>query len=150
MGENGVKIVSIIREKVLEMKFYPALESYAVSDAAALKAEYSAAGDFTPARIGEQHFFFKSGLRTCYLPLDAVTRVFRRVEIVNARMGCCNNGLPMESIVLCGEGERELVQVRVQTERMAKALLAALEQACPNAASGYVRDPEQKGAIRHV
>ena len=56
----------------------------------------------------------------------------------------------MESVVLCGEAEQELVQIRTQTERMSKALLAALETACPNAASGYVRDPKQKSAIRHV
>lgn len=132
------------------MKFQPALPSFTVSDPEALKTEYAAAEDFAPARIGTRHLFFKSGFRTCYLPLNQITRVFRRVEIVNARMGCCNNGLPMESVVLCGEGERELVQIRTQTERMSKALLAALEAACPQAESGYVRDPKQKSAIRHV
>lgn len=132
------------------MRFSPVSEQYASANPDTLKAEYDAAEDFSPARLGSAHVFFKSGLRTCYVPLDAVTRVFRRVEIVNARIGCCNNGLPMESVVLCGEDERELVQIRLQTERMSKALLAALEQACPNAASGYVRDPKQKGAIRHV
>lgn len=132
------------------MKFHSALPSYSASDVEALKTEYAAAEDFTPARIGTAHLFFKSGFRMCYLPLDQITRVFRRVEIVNARMGCCNNGLPMESIVICGEEERELVQIRMQTERMSKALLAALEKACPNAESGYVRDPDQKGAIRHA
>ena len=131
------------------MKFYPVL-SNAAADAAVLKAEYAAAEDFAPARIGDTHLFFKSGLRTCYLPLDAIRRIFRRVEIVNARMGCCNNGLPMESVVLCGEGEQELVQIRMQTERMSRALLSALEKACPQAASGYVRDPEQKSAIRRI
>jgi hypothetical protein len=56
----------------------------------------------------------------------------------------------MESIVLCGAAGQELVQIRMQTERMSKALLAALEKACPQAESGYVRDPEQKTAIRHI
>ena len=132
------------------MKFYSALTKEPSADSAALKAEYAAAEDFTPARIGTEHFFFKSGLRTCFLPLSEITRVFRRVEIVNAVVGCCNNGMPMESIVLCGAEEKELVQIRLQTERMAKALLKGLEDACPNAAIGYVRDPDQKTAIRHV
>lgn len=131
------------------MKLYPVLPN-AKEDAAALKAEYAAAEDFTPARLGDTHLFFKAGLRTYYVPLAAIRRVFRRVEIVNARMGCCNNGLPMESVVLCGEAERELVQIRMQTERMSKALLAAIEKACPQAESGYVRDPGQKSAIRQI
>ena len=131
------------------MKFYPVL-SNAAADAAVLKAEYAAAEDYAPARLGAEHLFFKAGLRTWYVPLREIRRVFRRVEIVNARMGCCNNGLPMESVVLCGEGEQELVQIRMQTERMSRALLSALEKACPQAASGYVRDPEQKSAIRRI
>ena len=95
-------------------------------------------------------FSSRRACSTYYVPLAAIRRVFRRVEIVNARMGCCNNGLPMESVVLCGEAERELVQIRMQTERMSKALLAAIEKACPQAESGYVRDPGQKSAIRQL
>lgn len=148
MEHHGAKIIA--KRQVFEMKFRSVLQTDTVPDEAALKAEYAAAEDFTPARIGARHFFFKSGFRTCYVPLSAITRVFRRVEIVNALVGCCNNGMPMESIVLCGAEEKEIVQVRLQTERMSKALLAALEKACPNAASGYVRDPDQKTAIRHV
>ena len=132
------------------LKLYPVIKSDGKADPAALQAEYAAAEDYTPARIGTEHFFFRAGLRTYYLPLRSVRRVFRRVEIVNARMACCGNGLPMESIVLCGEGDAELVQVRMETERLSKALLAALEKACPEAESGYVRPPEQKTAVRHV
>lgn len=132
------------------MRFSPVLTSDPAKDAAVLKAEYAAAEDFTSARVGQTHLFFRTGLRVGYLPLDAVTRVFRRVEFINAQMGCCENSLPMESVVLCGAEERELVQVRLQSERMAKALLEALEKACPQAEIGYVRAPEQKSAIRTV
>ena len=82
------------------MKFRPVLPSDAAADDAVLAAEYASAEDFTPARVGTDHFFFRSGLRMYYLPLSAVRRVFRRVEIVNARVACCGNGLPMESVVL--------------------------------------------------
>ena len=85
-----------------------------------------------------------------YLPLNVIRRVFRRVEIVNARFACCGNGLPMENVVLQGDNELELVQVRMENERISKALLAALEKACPEAESGYVRPPEQKTAVRQV
>ena len=72
------------------------------------------------------------------------------MELVNARMGCCNQGLPMESIVVCGAEEQELAQIRFGSERMSKALLAALEKACPQAKFGYERPPEQETAVRTV
>lgn len=131
------------------MRFYPLLKDAAV-DAAVLEPEYTAGEDFTPAKLGAAHFFFKSGRKVYYMPYDAVTRCFRRVELVNARMGCCNQGIPMESVVICGAEERELAQIRVGSERMSKALLEALSQRCPNAQIGYVRAENQKTAVRYV
>lgn len=131
------------------MKFLP-LDKALTADAAALEQEYAAAEDFTPAKLGGAHFFFKTGRKVYYIPYGAVTRVFRRVELVNARMGCCNQGIPMESIVICGDGEQELAQIRVGSERMSKALLEALGERCANAEIGYVRSPEQESAVRYV
>ena len=131
------------------MKFIPLLQESA-ADASALSQEYARAEEFAPAKIGETQFFFKAGRKIYYLPLTEITRCFRRVELVNARMGCCNQGLPMENIVVCGAEEQELVQIRFGSERMSKALLAALEQACPHAKFGYERPPEQETAVRTV
>ena len=131
------------------MKFIPLLKGSA-ADASALSQEYAEAEEFAPAKIGETQFFFKAGRKIYYLPLTEITRCFRRVELVNARMGCCNQGLPMESIVVGGAEEQELVQIRFGSERMSKALLAALEQACPQAKFGYERPPEQETAVRTV
>ena len=69
-----------------------------------LEQEYAQAEDYVPAKIGASYFFFKVGRKVYYLPLNEITRCFRRVELVNARMGCCNQGLPMESVIVCGEG----------------------------------------------
>ena len=131
------------------MKFTPLLKESAANPSA-LSQEYAEAEDFAPAKLGAAHFFFKVGRKVYYLPLSEITRCFRRVELVNARMGCCNQGLPMESVIVCGEGERELAQIRVATERMSKALLAALQNACPQAKFGYERPPEQETAVRIV
>lgn len=132
------------------MKFIPLQAEAAAAEKAALEQEYASAEDFTPAKIGETHFFFKVGRKIYYLPLAAVTRCFRRVELVNARMGCCNQGLPMESVVICGEAEQELAQIRLATEREGKALLKALQKACPEAKIGYDRPPEQETAVRQI
>lgn len=131
------------------MKFLP-LQKDLTAEASALEQEYAAAEDYTPAKLGGAHLFFKSGRKVYYLPYGAVTRCFRRVELVNARMGCCNQGIPMESVVICGEGEQELAQIRLATERLSKALLEALGNRCENAQIGYVRAPDQKSAVRYV
>jgi len=122
----------------------------AAPEKAVLESEYENAAEFTPARIGDTHFFFRTGRKVYYISLAEITRCFRRVELINARMGCCNQGLPMESVVVCGEGEKELAQIRLASERMGKALLSALETACPNAQFGYVRAPDQTGAVRQI
>lgn len=132
------------------MKYVSLQPETAAPDKTALESEYECAADFAPARIGETRFFFKTGRKIYHIPLSQITRCFRRVELVNARMGCCNQGLPMESVVVCGEGEKELAQIRLASERMGKALLSALETACPNAQIGYVRAPDQDGAVRQV
>ena len=109
------------------MKFIPLLKGSA-ADESLLSQEYAQAEEFAPAKLG--------------------ARCFRRVELVNARMGCCNQGLPMESIVVCGAEEQELAQIRFGSERMSKALLSALEKVCPQAKFGYERPPEQETAVR--
>ena len=135
---------------VSSMKFIALQPEAEAADKTALEQEYEHAEDFAPARIGDTRFFFKVGRKVWYLPLASITRVFRRVELVNARMGCCNQGLPMESVVVCGADEQELAQIRLATERMGKALLAALKKACPNAKVGYERPEGQETAVRSV
>ena len=135
---------------VSSMKFIALQPEAEAADKTALEQEYEHAEEFAPARIGDTRFFFKVGRKVWYLPLASITRVFRRVELVNARMGCCNQGIPMESVVICGAEERELAQIRVGSERMSKALLEALSQRCPNAQIGYVRAENQKTAVRYV
>ena len=127
-----------------------ALIPEAAADESLLLREYEAGEDFTPARPGDVHLFFKAGRKVYYVPYPAITRCFRRVELVNARVGCCNQGLPMESVVVCGAEEQELAQIRVGSERMSKALLEALGERCKNAQIGYVRAADQETAVRYV
>ncbi len=132
------------------MKWIPLEPTAEAPEKDALETEYRAGRELVPATLGAQHLFFKAGRKVYFIPYARITRVFRRVEIVNARMGCCNNGLPVENLVVCGEGEKELAQIRFTTERAGKAALEALQEACPNAQFGYVRDPEQTTAVRQV
>ena len=104
------------------MKFISLQDKTVRADQKALAQEYSGGAEYTPARIGTEHFFFKSGLKVYYLPLAEITRCFRRVEFIDSRVGCCEMGMPMESMVICGPEETELAQIRMAGERMGKAL----------------------------
>ena len=132
------------------MKFISLPDKAVAADGAAMAAEYGEAKEFAPARIGAEHFFFKSGRKVYFLPLGAITRCFRRVEFVDSRMGCCETSMPMESLVVCADDEQEVAQIRMAGERMGKALLAALQEACPNAKFGYDRPSHQTSAIRQI
>lgn len=133
------------------MKFIPLETMDAVLDMAVLESEYSEGRELAPVRFGSQHFFFKVRRKVYYIPYEKITRCFRRVELVDARMGCCFTALDMENIVICGAEEQELAQIRLSGgERVGKVVLDTLQEKCPNAEIGYVRDPEQKTCFRTV
>lgn len=132
------------------MKFIPLEQTDENLEKSVLENEYSAGREITPVRFGAQHFFFKSGRKVYYISYEKITRCFRRVEIMDTRMGCCMTALDMENIVLCGAEEKEIAQIRLSGERVGKVVLEALQEACPNAEIGYVRDPEQKTCVRTV
>lgn len=133
------------------MKFIPLEPMDAVLDMAVLESEYSEGRELAPVRFGSQHFFFKVRRKVYYIPYEKITRCFRRVELVDTRMGCCMTGLDIENIVICGAEEQELAQIRFSGgERIGKVVLDTLQEKCPNAEIGYVRDPEQKTCFRTI
>lgn len=132
------------------MKFIPLVPMETVPEKEALEQEYLAGRELSPVRFGMQHFFFKNRRRVYYIPYTGITRCFRRVQLVDARMGCCFTGLDVENIVLCGAEEQEIAQIRFSNERVGKVVLETLQENCPNAQIGYVRAPEQKTCFRTV
>lgn len=112
------------------MKFYPVTEGHA--DETTLAADYKAAHAIGTMRIGQNALFFRSGMKTYYIPYSCVTRCFRRVVLVPARMCCGRGNLAVEHMVFC-EGERELVQIQLPGEKAGKAALAELKTKIPGA-----------------
>lgn len=133
------------------MKFIPVDQTDEALEKETLENEYREGRELAPVRFGSQHFFFKVGRKVYYIPYEKITRCFRRVELVDARMGCCFTALDMENIVICGAEEQELAQIRLSGgERVGKVVLDTLQEKCPQAEIGYVRDPEQKTCFRTV
>ena len=116
------------------MNFTPLTAS--VEDPAALASEYKTARQIGRVRLGELRLFCRAGLRVYYIPYRDVRRVFRRVQLVPAKMCCGRGDLEVENLVVCGEDDRELFQVQLPGTRAAKLLMTELERRIPEAAVG--------------
>ena len=109
-------------------KFYPLTET--VLDDATLDQEFKDARQIGPCRIGETCLMIRSKLKNYYVPYSDVTRFYRRVKIVKARVCCGRGEMEMEHLVVCGE-QGELAEVQVPGTRAAVGLMDALKAVMP-------------------
>lgn len=71
-------------------------------DTADLSAQYKAGRRIGVVTLGEQYLFFRRLWKGYYIPYDALSRFFRRVVAVPAKIGCCNTGeIRVEHLILC-------------------------------------------------
>ena len=130
------------------MRFVHLVQESGVPDAQTVRAwnaEYKAGRRIGIIRLGRQHIFFRKGLTVYAAPYAQISRYFRRVLTVPARIGCCAGGeLHIEHLVLCGgaSGGRELAQIQVPGERAARILMDELRRLAPDAASGCPKPAE--------
>lgn len=114
------------------MKFYPLVQAETESDSEKLKKEYQAAREAGRIRLGTDSLFFRSGLKTYYIPYVDVKRCFRRVMMVPAKLCCGKGDLPVENLVICDEN-KELAQIQLPGTRAAKILMEELKELMPEA-----------------
>ena len=112
------------------MKYHQVTQT-ALSDEA-LKEAYANAHVIGSLRIGDAALFFRAGMKTYYIPYSDVTRCFRRVQLVPARMCCGRGDLAVENLVICS-GETELAQIALPGEKAGKAALEELKKRIPQA-----------------
>ena len=116
------------------MKFYPLTASQ--TDGHQLESEYKVARQVGKLRLGELHIYFKSGIKTYYIPYRDVRRCFRRVESVPAKLCCGNGEFQIENLVICGDNDTELAQIQLPGTKAAKLLMEELEERMPDAEFG--------------
>ena len=111
-----------------------------------LANEYRAGHRVGVLTLGTCHLFFRRRLTLYALPYAQISRYFRRVLAVPARIGCCTGGeLRIEHLVICcadASGEREVAQIQLPGERAAKAVMEELRALAPGAASGRPQQQE--------
>lgn len=106
---------------------------------ALLQPEYAQAYAVGKLRLGQEHLYFRAGLRTYFIAYRDICRYFRRVTQVPAKMCCGHGNFEIESLVVC-DAERELAQIELPGARAAKAVMARLAELAPDAAVGPRRD----------
>ena len=110
------------------MRFYEATGT--VLDEAALKNNYKNAHEIGVLRIAEECVFFRSGLKTYYIAYPDISRFFRRVQSVPAKLCCGRGTFEIENLVLMS-GDKEIAQIQMPGERAGKAAMAELREKLP-------------------
>lgn len=103
-----------------------------IADMGILQTEYKNARQIGVLRIGESCLYVKRGFRVYYIPYNDISRCFRRVMLVPAKLCCGKGEIPVENLVICTK-EGELAQVQLPGTKAAKALMEALKEKMPEA-----------------
>lgn len=114
------------------MKFYPLT---AAADDAVLKSDHSAGRAIGNVQLGAKYLFFKEKRKVYYIPYGDLTRVFRRVMMVQTKMCCGKGNLEIENLVICGEAG-ELAQVQLPGARAGVILLEEIAKRAPHVLIG--------------
>ena len=122
------------------MKFYPLTNELA---AEVVAAGYKEGREIGKVRLGSKCLYFRDKLKVYYIPYEDMTRVFRRVLLIPAKMCCGKGDFEVENIVICtAEGEK--AQIQLPGERAGKILLEELTRLAPHAEVGKPGDLAQK------
>lgn len=121
------------------MNFYPLTQAEYGQEA--LKTEYKSAREIGKIRLGTENLFFRNGLKTYFIPYTDITRCFRRVMMVPAKLCCGKGDLQVENLVIW-DAKREVAQIQLPGTKAARILMEELKQLIPNAQ--FSRPPETK------
>ena len=101
-------------------------------DAQSLDAEYKGAREVGIIRLGETCLFFKKQLKKYYIPYEEITRCFRRVVSVPARLCCGKGDFSIENLVVY-VGDMEIAQIQLPGTKAARILIEELKLLIPHA-----------------
>ena len=118
------------------MKLYPLASELAPEVAA---AGYKEGREIGKIRLGAKALYFRDKLKVYYIPYEDMTRVFRRVLLIPAKMCCGKGDFEVENIVICTE-KGEVAQIQLPGERAGKIALEELAKRATNAEVGKPKD----------
>lgn len=122
------------------MKFYSLTD--ATIEQQELQTDYQSAHEVGIMRLGNASLFFRKKFRIYYVPYQQITRCYRRVMLVPARMCCGKGDLAIENLVIHDQ-TGELAQIQLPGTKAAKLVMEELKEKLPHADFSC---PEQKEA----
>ena len=114
------------------MKFYPLTAAAPDVD---LKTDYDGGRAIGNVQLGNTYLFFKDKRKLYYIPYADVTRVFRRVQLVQTKMCCGKGNLEVENLVICTEAG-EIAQIQLPGARAGVILLEEVAKRAPHVQVG--------------
>ena len=76
------------------------IKEYKKNTDAALDADFEAAAPFGKVKVGQHALYWKAVLRWRYARFAEIRRIYRRVEEVRGKTGCCSNDFSVHKLVL--------------------------------------------------
>ncbi len=124
------------------MKFYDMAGS-SVKDEA-MEIEYKAAREIGIVRTGTETLFFRRKLKTYYIPYSEITRLYRKVYLVPAKMCCGSGDLAVENLIVCTPAG-QAAEIQLPGTRAAKILIEELKKLVPHAEFTKPAEEEKSG-----
>lgn len=66
----------------------------------AVDRDYEAAAPFARIRVGDKFLFYKGLLKWNYISLTEAVRIYRRMEEVRGKTGCCSNDFSIHTLIV--------------------------------------------------
>ncbi|MCQ2593128.1 MAG: hypothetical protein MJ188_10145 [Treponema sp.] len=110
------------------MKFISVEDS---TETSSLAQEYKGAREIGVVRLGETCLFFKKLFRIYFIPYKCLSRAYRRVLLVPAKMCCGSGDLPVENLVIHNSKDEEVAVVSMPGAKAAVILLEELKVKSP-------------------
>lgn len=98
-----------------------------------LKTDLQGARQIGAICLGNDCLFIKKVLKTYYIPYSKITRAYRRVFLVPAKMCCASGNLEVQSVVIETAAKGEVANVNLPGERAVEILLQELKSRAPSA-----------------
>ena len=122
------------------MKFH-ALTSTSV-ETNLLKTEYKSGREIGIIRLVESCLFFRRRLKVYYIPYTEMTRAFRRVMSVPAKLCCGKGEFVIENLVIYNK-ETEVAQIQLPGTKAARILMEELKIKAPEAIFSRPEDKKE-------
>jgi len=101
------------------------------AEKASLEADYKNGREIGIIRLGEKALFFRKHFKIFYVSYNELTRCFRRVLSVPAKLCCGKGEFVIENLVIY-TGETEAAQIQLPGTKAARILIEELKKKSPD------------------